>query len=92
MGDATAEHAQLKLRRGRSQVVAGEIGAGIADDLEVADADAPDAAASLGGDFRGERTRREIRALCPQFQRLIGSPLLSQLVVERSHQEAFHTV
>src|SRR4051812_21423103 len=31
VGDATAEHAQLKLRRGRPQIVAGEICPGIAD-------------------------------------------------------------
>ncbi|MEV4583276.1 LUD domain-containing protein [Nonomuraea jabiensis] len=45
-----AEHAGLRLGRGGAEVVIGEVGAAVADEPATPDFDAPDPAASLGGD------------------------------------------
>jgi hypothetical protein len=50
MRQAAAEHTHLELGRARTEVVAGEVGAAIANDLKVSDTAAADAAAILGLD------------------------------------------
>jgi len=59
MIEAGAQDTELQLRRRRTEVVAGEIGRRVRDDLVIANADPADAAAPLGSHRRGERRRRQ---------------------------------
>ncbi len=82
---AAAEHAELQLGRAGAEVVACKIRRAVRDDLEIANANAADAAASL--DRHGRRQvlgaeRAAVDLLDPLLQ---GTALLHEVVLEIAH-------
>ena len=85
MGEAGAERAEHQFRRTRPEIVAGEVGRGIGDDLEVADADAADSAAAFGGRPGLQRRRAERAVGDPPAPVEEGFALLGEVVDQRAH-------
>src|SRR6478752_2189320 len=82
MRQATRQRAEQQFRRARSEIVSREIGRAVADDLEITDADSPDAAAPLCTGLGLQALRTRLRGAGVSLATQQGFALLCEIFRE----------